>query len=307
MHATPWKSSFWQLYQTDSLFLSDFIKMIIFNWVGRPPTIIVWVIVWTFVFFGVRLFKQFIDILDDRTRGDFFCLLLLLFENDQISPLSLSLYPFFRIWIPTMTSDRKKKKKKKSGSFRWDRCFVKYTKQTNVFNLMKECIYFMSVADGHLRERESKRQKNDFSFFVMLNHRHVHRLTKKITWETHSHIELFIQRIKCRHRWSGGELLDSLYVQFFSLSLSFARARCSFVHSFVRFLSSLEKITFELLCSRSQGFSPFIFASMGTTERKRPKQNNIVSLSFEQNKGQTGNIYLYKKVNFTFFLFQGTY
>ena len=72
-----------------------------------------------------------------------------------------------------------KKKKKKNG--RSDQvCFVEYTRQTNVFNLVKERIYFMSVAGGHSTKKNSKK-----SFLFMLNNRHVQKekmIEKKEGW-----------------------------------------------------------------------------------------------------------------------------
>lgn len=86
----------------------------------------------------------------------------------------------------------------------------------------------------------------------MLNNRHVHR--KKNPLDIHSHIELFIQWIKCRHRWLGGEL-DSLFTSSFFPSSS---------------LQLFEKITFELILSCSKGFSR-LFSSMGQNEKGESK------------------------------------
>ncbi len=165
-------------------------------------------------------------------------------------------------------------REKKTRSFRSSLCFVEYTRQTNVFNLVKEWIYFNV---GSRRTFEKKKH----SFLFMLNNRHVQMIEKKTELDTHSHTELFVQWIKCRHRWLGIEI-DSLFTKFF---LSFS-------------LYLFEKITFVLILSCLKGFSR-LFSSMGQKAKDKSKITYRIPLNRSERKKE-------KKWT-SFFLFQGIY
>jgi hypothetical protein len=92
-------------------------------------------------------------------------------------------------------------------------CFVEYTRQTNVFNLVKERIYFMSVAGGH----STKKQQEKLFIHIEQHTRTEREDDRKKRLDIHTHTGLFIQWIKCRHRWFGVE--NRLFIQvFFCLS-----------------------------------------------------------------------------------------
>lgn len=91
-----------------------------------------------------------------------------------------------------------------------------------------------------------------------------------------THTELFIQWIKCRHRWLDVDI-DSLFTIFFP---SFS-------------LNLFEKITFELILACSKGFIR-LFSSKGQKEKDESKVTYRIQLNRRKRKKERKK----KKVNF---------